>query len=127
MENTVVARSSDDFWPQDPASHTTHVSVNAYNSLFMGAVVQPDWDMFHSRHPAALLHATARMVSPLLFKQQKCQCIQTPNLVVQLERNVRISMYLSVLQNRLVIAASQRAAEPYCDCCRECNSFLSSY
>lgn len=63
MENTVIARSSDDFWPQDPASHTTHVAVNAYNSLFMGAVVQPDWDMFHSRHPAALLHATARVVS----------------------------------------------------------------
>ena len=68
MENTVVARSSDDFWPQDPASHTTHVGVNAYNSLFMGAVVQPDWDMFHSRHPAGLLHATARMVRPL-FQQ----------------------------------------------------------
>lgn len=25
--------------------------------------VQPDWDMFHSKHPAALLHATARVVS----------------------------------------------------------------
>ena len=26
-------------------------------------VLQPDWDMFHSKHPAALLHATARAVS----------------------------------------------------------------
>ena len=25
--------------------------------------LQPDWDMFHSKHPAALLHATARAVS----------------------------------------------------------------
>lgn len=25
--------------------------------------IQPDWDMFHSKHPAALLHATARVVS----------------------------------------------------------------
>jgi len=25
--------------------------------------LQPDWDMFHSKHPAALLHATARVVS----------------------------------------------------------------
>lgn len=66
MENTTVARSSDDFWPQDHASHTTHVAVNSYNSLFMGALVQPDWDMFHSRHPAALLHATARVVRPPL-------------------------------------------------------------
>lgn len=62
MENTVIARSSDDFWPRDPASHTTHVAVNAYNSLFMGVLIQPDWDMFHSLHPAGLLHATARVV-----------------------------------------------------------------
>ena len=26
-------------------------------------VLQADWDMFHSKHPAALLHATARAVS----------------------------------------------------------------
>lgn len=25
--------------------------------------LQPDWDMFHSKHPAALLHATARAIS----------------------------------------------------------------
>lgn len=64
MESTAIARSSDDFWPRDPASHTTHVGINAFNSLFMSPVVQPDWDMFHSRHPAALLHATARVVRP---------------------------------------------------------------
>ena len=27
------------------------------------AWLQPDWDMFHSKHPAALLHATARAIS----------------------------------------------------------------
>ena len=63
MTDTAVARSSDDFWPRDPASHTTHVAVNAVNSLFMAALVQPDWDMFHSQHPAAVLHASARVVS----------------------------------------------------------------
>lgn len=26
-------------------------------------LLQPDWDMFHSKHPAALLHASARVVS----------------------------------------------------------------
>lgn len=29
----------------------------------MGELVGVDWDMFHSRHPAALLHATARAIS----------------------------------------------------------------
>lgn len=72
MENTTVARSSDDFWPQDPASHTTHVAVNAYNSLFMVPLLQPDWDMFHSRHPAALLHATARVVT------HRCRTLRFP-------------------------------------------------
>jgi raffinose synthase len=62
MEDTALARSSDDFWPRDTASHTTHIAVNAGNSVFIGALLQPDWDMFHSKHPAALLHATARVV-----------------------------------------------------------------
>ena len=62
MTDTALARSSDDFWPRDPASHTTHVAINAGNSVFMAALVQPDWDMFQSQHPAALLHASARVV-----------------------------------------------------------------
>jgi hypothetical protein len=28
----------------------------------MAPLVQPDWDMFHSQHPASLLHASARVV-----------------------------------------------------------------
>lgn len=62
MTDTALARSSDDFWPRDVASHTTHVAINAGNSVFMAALVQPDWDMFQSQHPAALLHASARVV-----------------------------------------------------------------
>lgn len=67
MADTALARSSDDFWPRDTASHTTHIAVNAGNAMFLAALVQPDWDMFHSKHPAALLHATARVVRPLHY------------------------------------------------------------
>eukprot|EP00884_Botryococcus_braunii_P019916 jgi/Botrbrau1/6608/Bobra.0189s0035.1 len=63
MTDSAVVRSSDDFWPRDPASHTTHVAVNAYNSVFLSPILQPDWDMFQSQHPAAQLHATARVIS----------------------------------------------------------------
>nr|UAD82042.1 raffinose synthase 2 [Trebouxia lynnae] len=63
MQSTAVGRVSDDFYPTDAASWTSHLGICAYNSLFMSPLVQPDWDMFHSKHPAALLHATARMVS----------------------------------------------------------------
>lgn len=31
--------------------------------MFLAPIVQPDWDMFHSVHPDALLHATARAIS----------------------------------------------------------------
>ena len=40
MRETLVARCSDDFYPRDSASHTSHVGICAYNSLFMGALVQ---------------------------------------------------------------------------------------
>ena len=63
FSDSVLVRSSDDFWPRDPASHTAHVAVNAANSFFLAPLAQPDWDMFHSKHPAARLHAAARAVS----------------------------------------------------------------
>lgn len=50
--DTAVARASDDFYPRDPASSTPHIAACAFNSLFLGALVQPDWDMFHSKHSA---------------------------------------------------------------------------
>ena len=46
---TAVVRASDDFYPRDPASHTVHVASVAYNTVFLGEFMQPDWDMFHVR------------------------------------------------------------------------------
>ncbi|KAJ7517623.1 hypothetical protein O6H91_21G032000 [Diphasiastrum complanatum] len=61
-QHTAVVRASDDFWPQDPASHTIHIASVAFNSLFLGEIMQPDWDMFQSLHPAAEFHAAARAI-----------------------------------------------------------------
>ncbi|CAL5079214.1 unnamed protein product [Urochloa decumbens] len=58
-----VVRASDDFYPRDPASHSIHVASVAYNSVFLGEFMQPDWDMFQSLHPAAEYHGAARAVS----------------------------------------------------------------
>ena len=63
MLNTAIARASDDFYPRDPASTTPHIANCAYNSLFLAPLVQPDWDMFQTKHGAADLHAAARTVS----------------------------------------------------------------
>lgn len=61
-KQTAVIRASDDFWPRDPASHTIHIASVAYNSVFLGEFMQPDWDMFHSLHPMGEYHAAARAV-----------------------------------------------------------------
>ncbi|EOY31160.1 Raffinose synthase family protein isoform 3 [Theobroma cacao] len=55
--------ASDDFYPRDPVSHTIHIAAVAYNSVFLGEFMLPDWDMFHSLHPAAEYHASARAIS----------------------------------------------------------------
>ena len=60
---SVLARASDDFYPRDRASSAAHVGACAYNAVFLSGILLPDWDMFHSRHPAARLHAAARAVS----------------------------------------------------------------
>ncbi|TYJ01387.1 hypothetical protein E1A91_A13G150100v1 [Gossypium mustelinum] len=61
-KRTAVIRASDDFWPRDPASHTIHIASVAYNTVFLGEFMQPDWDMFHSLHPMAEYHGAARAV-----------------------------------------------------------------
>lgn len=61
-KQTSVVRASDDFYPRDPASHTIHIASVAYNSFFLGEFMLPDWDMFHSLHPAADYHAAARAI-----------------------------------------------------------------
>ncbi|KAJ7956736.1 Raffinose synthase family protein [Quillaja saponaria] len=62
-KQTAVVRASDDFYPRDPVSHTIHIAAVAYNSVFLGEIMQPDWDMFHSLHPAAEYHGSARGIS----------------------------------------------------------------
>ncbi|KAG5235966.1 alkaline alpha galactosidase family protein [Salix suchowensis] len=61
-KRSAVIRASDDFWPRDPASHTIHIASVAYNTIFLGEFMQPDWDMFHSLHPMAEYHGAARAV-----------------------------------------------------------------
>ncbi|CDY35821.1 BnaC09g37530D [Brassica napus] len=62
-KQAAVIRASDDFYPRDPVSHTIHIASVAYNSVFLGEFMLPDWDMFHSMHPAAEYHASARAIS----------------------------------------------------------------
>ena len=62
-KQTAVVRASDDFYPRDPVSHPIHIASVAYNSVFLGEFMLPDWDMFHSLHPAGDYHGSARAIS----------------------------------------------------------------
>ncbi|KAJ3029499.1 UNVERIFIED_CONTAM: hypothetical protein HDU68_011990 [Siphonaria sp. JEL0065] len=59
-------RASDDFYPDDPNSHTWHIQSNSSNSLLLGNLSPStlmDWDMFQSSHPYAEFHAISRALS----------------------------------------------------------------
>ncbi|CAA2942544.1 probable galactinol--sucrose galactosyltransferase 6 isoform X1 [Olea europaea subsp. europaea] len=62
-KQTAIVRASDDFYPRDPVSHTIHIAAVAYNTVFLGDIMLTDWDMFHSLHPAAEYHGSARAIS----------------------------------------------------------------
>ncbi|XP_020242358.1 probable galactinol--sucrose galactosyltransferase 2 [Asparagus officinalis] len=57
---SAITRASDDYMPKNETSQTLHVAAVAFNSIFLGEVVVPDWDMFYSKHYAAEFHAAAR-------------------------------------------------------------------
>lgn len=58
-----LTRFSDDFYPNRPERHGLHLWINAAVGVWFGEFQHGDWDMFHSRHPHAALHAAGRAVS----------------------------------------------------------------
>ncbi|XP_017979161.1 PREDICTED: probable galactinol--sucrose galactosyltransferase 2 isoform X2 [Theobroma cacao] len=61
-KQSAISRASDDYYPKNPTTQTLHVAAVAFNSIFLGEVFVPDWDMFYSLHDAAEFHAVARAV-----------------------------------------------------------------
>ncbi|XP_060670611.1 probable galactinol--sucrose galactosyltransferase 2 [Ziziphus jujuba] len=59
-KKTAVARASEDFMPREPTFQTLHIASVAFNSLLLGEIVVPDWDMFHSKHDTAEFHGAVR-------------------------------------------------------------------
>lgn len=65
-----LGRVGDDFWFQDPNGDPkgaywlqgVHMIHCAYNSLWMGQIIRPDWDMFQSDHVCARFHAGSRAI-----------------------------------------------------------------
>eukprot|EP00978_Attheya_sp_CCMP212_P029862 scaffold107652_cov53-Attheya_sp.AAC.2 len=64
-----LMRASDDHYPNNPYSHGPHIVACAFNSLLLGLVMVPDWDMFTTTVTADMtpdmvwIHAIARAIS----------------------------------------------------------------
>ena len=59
-----AVRNSDDFFPDEPTSHSWHVFCNAHNAVLTQHLnIVPDWDMFQTNHAYSSFHAAARCVS----------------------------------------------------------------
>uniref|UniRef100_A0A7N0TSW6 galactinol--sucrose galactosyltransferase n=1 Tax=Kalanchoe fedtschenkoi TaxID=63787 RepID=A0A7N0TSW6_KALFE len=65
-----IGRVGDDFWCEDPNGDPmglfwlqgVHMIHCAYNSLWIGQIIQPDWDMFQTAHICAKYHAGSRAI-----------------------------------------------------------------
>ncbi|KAK8695038.1 hypothetical protein V6N13_072580 [Hibiscus sabdariffa] len=62
-KKAAAARATEDFMPNEPTFQTLHVAAAAFNSLLIGEIVVPDWDMFYSDHVTAEFHGAARALS----------------------------------------------------------------
>lgn len=60
---TNMMRSSNDFFPEDPKSHSLHIYRNAVNSIWMSPFTLCDWDMFQTSHAYGPYHAASRAIS----------------------------------------------------------------
>lgn len=68
-----AVRNSDDFFPNEPSSHTWHIFCNAHVSVLTQHLnLLPDWDMFQTNHIWSGFHAAARCVSggPIYFTDE---------------------------------------------------------
>ncbi|XP_057804200.1 probable galactinol--sucrose galactosyltransferase 2 [Salvia miltiorrhiza] len=61
-KRSATVRASEDFMPRQPTFQTLHVASVAFNSLLLGEIMVPDWDMFQSHHYTAEFHGAARAV-----------------------------------------------------------------
>jgi len=60
---STLTRTSIDFFPRRPESHSAHLYANAQVGLWFGQFMLPDWDMFQSAHEWGAFHAAGRALS----------------------------------------------------------------
>jgi len=52
--------------PREPTLQTLHIAYVAFNSILLGEIFIPDWDMFHVRIFASLLAYLSMLLTSVL-------------------------------------------------------------
>ena len=63
MADSTLTRTGGNFGAERPEGHGLHAYTNAQAGLFLGNLLQPDWDTFRSGHASGSFHAATRAVS----------------------------------------------------------------
>ena len=75
-----LMRASDDFYPENDNCHGPHLVACAFNSLLLGSLAVPDWDMFTTESTiTGEMHAMARAISggPVYFSDKPLEADQS--------------------------------------------------
>eukprot|EP01134_Creolimax_fragrantissima_P008526 CFRG8526T1 len=58
-----LIRTSDDYYPNIDECHGLHIMYNSFNTMWLGILATPDWDMFYTNHTMGRYHAISRLLS----------------------------------------------------------------
>ncbi|TGO35112.1 hypothetical protein BHYA_0170g00250 [Botrytis hyacinthi] len=87
--NKIAMRNSDDFWPNDPATHAWHIHTNSHTSHLTTHLenIIPDWDMFQTSSQIphyTSYHAAARALSGGLLSITDTPSHHDPSIISRL-------------------------------------------
>lgn len=57
-KQSAITRASDDYYPKNTTTQSLHIAAVAFNSIFLGEIVVPDWDMFYYSIASSIILST---------------------------------------------------------------------
>ena len=112
-----LLRASDDHYPDNDYSHGPHIVACAFNSLLLGRLAVPDWDMFRtdlSEETSVRLHAVSRSMSggpvylsdtPNDIRRDVVEWISCPDGTILTCSDSALPVYSSLLEDPLALDA----------------------
>lgn len=67
-KQSAITRTSDDYYLKTPTTQCLHIAAVAFNSIFFGEIVVPDWDMFYVSYGILTIFSTLETCIQNLIK-----------------------------------------------------------